>query len=767
VNSSSNNLPIHFFTIVLNGQPFIRYHLDIFRRLPFRWHWHVIEGVADLKHDTAWSVPFGGKVTETLHRKGLSRDGTTEYLDQLAASMSGQITIYRKPEGSFWDGKLEMVNAPLANIPEECLLWQIDADELWTVDQICVAHDLFLENPSKTSAFYYCHYFVGNELVTTSRNTYGNQSGEWLRTWRFRPGYRWNSHEPPQLCAPVSNEKWIDVGRSQPLTREETEAKGLVFQHFAYVTEEQLRFKEVYYGYRDALKQWNRLQSCNQFPVLLKNYFPWVQDETQVGHVSDGNFVPLARENGLRWEFEEYDFVPSQVKKVLWVRTDAIGDNVLSVAMLPLIQQKFPNASITVICQKQSEWLYRACPSVKSVEVFDRDQAYRDENYRMQMIQRLKEEKFDVAMNSVYSREPLTDMITIGSQAKSRIAFDSHHCNLMTLASRDDCNKFYTKLIPGGAAHAPELSRHADFLRSIGIAPRELMPKVWLSNDDESYADECFRKEGFDSQKTIILFAGSQWQEKIYSRYGEALSVLCQENGFSIIAVGTASEYEINQNNLNATGVRSLNLCGKATLGQAAALVKRCRLAVGADSAMAHLACAVGTPNVVLLGGGHFGRFFPYSELTSVVCLPLECYGCSWSCKYSTPHCTQDIDPKVVEEAARQTLAKKSSKPRIFIQGDSLWHPKNGEPQWKQFSEFLDLSAVEIIPVGNVSVEENQVISEEYWMQVGRVLKNINDLRKSGNLDKAKKTLVQAMEKFPRAIHLNKLEAELNLPAAK
>ena len=52
-------LAIHFFTIVLNGEPFIRYHLDSFNKLSFPWHWHIIEGLADLKHDTAWSVPLG------------------------------------------------------------------------------------------------------------------------------------------------------------------------------------------------------------------------------------------------------------------------------------------------------------------------------------------------------------------------------------------------------------------------------------------------------------------------------------------------------------------------------------------------------------------------------------------------------------------------------------------------------------------------------------------------------------------------------------
>ena len=125
-------LPIHFFTIVLNGEPFIRYHIEVFKQLPFKWHWHIVEGVADLKHDTGWSIQFGGRITNELHCNGLSNDGTTEYLNELAMQFPENITIYRKSNGTFWDGKLEMVNAPLININKECLLWQVDVDEYWT-----------------------------------------------------------------------------------------------------------------------------------------------------------------------------------------------------------------------------------------------------------------------------------------------------------------------------------------------------------------------------------------------------------------------------------------------------------------------------------------------------------------------------------------------------------------------------------------------------------------------------------------------------------
>jgi hypothetical protein len=63
---------------------------------------------------------------------------------------------------------------------------------------------------------------------------------------------------------------------------DQTESLGLVFQHFAYATEPQIVFKEEYYGYKGALNGWRALQAVTDFPVPLKNYFPWVRDETMV-----------------------------------------------------------------------------------------------------------------------------------------------------------------------------------------------------------------------------------------------------------------------------------------------------------------------------------------------------------------------------------------------------------------------------------------------------------------------------------------------------
>jgi hypothetical protein len=298
--SISQELPIHFFTIVLNGMPYIKYHINVLQNLPFSWHWHIIEGVASLSYDTSWSLQFGGRIPENLHNQGRSVDGTSEYIDGVASTWPENITVYRKPLGEFWNGKCEMVNTPLHEIPEECLLWEIDADEIWILPQIIRLRQMFLENPVKSAAYYWCSFFVGENLVVSTRDCYSQHpNAEWLRTWRYKPGDFWLAHEPPTLLRPFPNGVVTDLA-CNAFSNRETEENGLVFQHYAYATPDQLQFKESYYGYSGALKKWYALQQQKKFPVFLRDYFPWVQDDTQVSCVEECNVKPVLTSDFIR-----------------------------------------------------------------------------------------------------------------------------------------------------------------------------------------------------------------------------------------------------------------------------------------------------------------------------------------------------------------------------------------------------------------------------------------------------------------------------------
>ncbi len=354
VESIFSELPIHFFTIVLNGMPFIEYHIEVFKQLPFKWHWHIVEGVAELKHDTGWSISLGGKVTDNIHNKGLSKDGTTEYIDTISQRYPENITVYRKPEGQFWDGKKEMVQAPLVNIQEECLLWQVDVDELWTVEQISSARQLFVEHPEKTAAYYWCSYFVGEKLVISSRNCYTqNPQQEWLRTWRFKPGYTWEAHEPPILVERLSNNQIKDIAKVNPFLHEETEKHNLLFQHYAYVLSEQLKFKETYYGYKDAESQWLKLQKPEILPLFLSDYLSWVTDETMVDNAESLGIVPIAQKDNQsnKWKF----LLSLEIKEKL---TEIKKEKVFPLVAIDAVFFQFLNTGIGRVWRSLfEEWL--------------------------------------------------------------------------------------------------------------------------------------------------------------------------------------------------------------------------------------------------------------------------------------------------------------------------------------------------------------------------------------------------------------------------
>ncbi|MDD2338360.1 MAG: glycosyltransferase family 9 protein, partial [Geobacteraceae bacterium] len=679
-STCSNGLPIHFFTIVLNGKPFIEKHISTFEKLPFPWHWHIIEGVAALKHDTAWSLATGGRIDDSLHNNGFSNDGTSEYLDELARKYPDQVTVYRKKQGVFWDGKLEMVQAPLDTITEECLLWQVDVDEIWTVEQITVARELFVQSPENSAAFYLCQFFVGPSLVTTTVNTYGNHLGnEWLRTWRFRPGDRWLAHEPPCLVRQMGGVS-VDVATIKPFMHTATMEKGLVFHHYAYATEDQIRFKEVYYGYQGAVEQWCNLQKVENFPVMLRDYFAWVRDAARVDR------------------YEGESFLDDAPKRILWIRTDAIGDNVLASGMLPHIRELYPRASITVFCQDRVAELYQASPCVDEVLAFNWWKAFHEETYRQEILGKVQAINADQTLNSVFSREALNDFFAIGSFAPERIAMHGDESNIRA-DLRDENNSAYTRIVSTGGAQKTEMERHRDFLQGLGISAPALQPLIWTTLEDERFADEFFSRNGLDPQKTVACYPSGQWAGKFYERYPEALKGPLMENGLSVIMFGGAGEKDLNSRLLGQLGVRGVNAAGETTIRQTAAIIRRCRIGIGADTGTAHIACAVGTPHVVLLWGGHFGRFFPYSPFTSVVCLPLDCYGCNWKCPYTRPHCVKDIDPVVVETAFRETLAAQNDRPRIFTQDYDSWLPGPGEPCWGLFTQYVDTRAVTIVPV--------------------------------------------------------------------
>ncbi len=378
----------------------------------------------------------------------------------------------------------------------------------------------------------------------------------------------------------------------------------------------------------------------------------------------------------------------THIRSLLFIRTDLIGDNILAAAMLPHLRTKYPDAAITVVCQDHVAELYAAFPLVERIISFNLDTIYQNKTYQASILEQIRNVRAELCLNSVFSRTPLSDLLAVASNAKISVAQEGDLFNIAA-ETRARNNSYYTRLLPTTGTKRAEIQRHHDFLAGIGITTGDLELPFWVLPEDVQEVDKLFRDSDLKPEKTIAFFAGAQDGIKRYESYGTALADICQEQGFTVIALGAKKDHAINQLNLDATRVRTLNLCGATTLRQTGVIISRCRLAVGADTGLAHIACAVGTPNVILLGGWHWGRFLPYSPLTSIVSLPLDCYGCDGKCRYEQAYCITGIIPETITDAIRRTLSKKSDKPRLFAQSSARWHPQVNKPLWVPAESIL------------------------------------------------------------------------------
>lgn len=250
------------FTIVLDGMPWIACHYNELRRLHIPWTWIVVEGYADPVADTGWCQKLEPR---------LSNDGTTQYISSLKECDSRVHHL----KSEIWPGKTAMCNAALNAFEllgvskESVIILQMDSDELWNTYQLEQLAYLFNEHPWCNCADFWCNYFLGPDILITTRNSFGNHPDYgWRRAWRWKYGMRFKTHEPPL----------IEGHEAIPIFHHSTEQRGLVFDHMAYADPKSVAFKEKYYGQKDGLHHWFELQRNTVWPAKVSDFLPWVKE---------------------------------------------------------------------------------------------------------------------------------------------------------------------------------------------------------------------------------------------------------------------------------------------------------------------------------------------------------------------------------------------------------------------------------------------------------------------------------------------------------
>ncbi len=319
-------------------------------------------------------------------------------------------------------------------------------------------------------------------------------------------------------------------------------------------------------------------------------------------------------------------------RSILVVRGDAIGDFVLFLPALRVLRQYYAGAMISLIVASECADLASSFAPVDEVISFDRKRYRFDLAYRIRFIRRLRSQHFDVAQNPAYSREPLTDELLYCSGARERIACEGDLSNI-TARTKARNNAFCTRIYSSSPGLLHESERNREFV-------------------------EQLTKADPHSDLLVGMFPGASNSVRIWppERFAQMADFFADRYGARVLLGGSASEWGLGEGIIRLCKTTPCNLIGSTTLPQLAAVLRLCCLYVGSESGPLHLAMAVGTPTLCIMGGGHFGRFYPYGDpnMHRMVFKHMDCYNCNWQCIHESVRCIQEIPlERACEEASR------------------------------------------------------------------------------------------------------------------
>ncbi len=233
-------------------------------------------------------------------------------------------------------------------------------------------------------------------------------------------------------------------------------------------------------------------------------------------------------------------------------------------------------------------------------------------------------------------------------------------------SAREGARFFYThKLItPDPDAHA--VDRNFLVASCLGFGDVPIRFDLALSAAEREEAQRTCREAGLDSERPIVaVLPGARWETKLWpqERFAEAIDRLMIEDGVSCVLLGSTSEASLCANIASRCSADPVDLSGRTTLRQMAALLGMMDLVLCHDSAPMHVAVALERPIVCITGPTNPKRTGPYRRQEDVVRLELQCSPCYLRRLSQCPHrhrCMAELTTEEVLAASRRALSSAS-----------------------------------------------------------------------------------------------------------
>ncbi|NLF63813.1 MAG: glycosyltransferase family 9 protein [Chloroflexi bacterium] len=347
-------------------------------------------------------------------------------------------------------------------------------------------------------------------------------------------------------------------------------------------------------------------------------------------------------------------------RNILVMRPDNIGDVVMTGPLLRAVRQALPHSRLTLLASPGGAqaapllpWLDQVIP--ERVLWQDLGHLAFDPGREHALIARLQQGRFDAAI-----------ILTSFSQSPYPPAFVARLAGipLRLGASKEREGGLLTHAPPNPPDESHQVERNLQLIEAVGFLVADRRLSVRIPAEDAASAARRLAAEGMGPDIPFILlcpWASCQARTYFPDRFAVAARELATVTGWPVVVSGAPGDRERSKPILSALEMRGIDLVGRTTVAELAALVASARLVLANDSLPMHLADALETPAVILYSGTELeSQWAPRHGPHRLLRRPTSCSPCyAFTCPYNLD--CLDFSPAVVVAEALQLLGARAA----------------------------------------------------------------------------------------------------------
>jgi lipopolysaccharide heptosyltransferase II len=243
--------------------------------------------------------------------------------------------------------------------------------------------------------------------------------------------------------------------------------------------------------------------------------------------------------------------------------------------------------------------------------------------------------------------------------------------------------------IPGRLRHRSPLdNKHeVDYCLALAqaagatITPADRIPRLYVDEQTRQEVEQLLLHEGFQPHKPLIAchINSNNGQSKRWPipYWATLIDRLICEEGAQVVLTGAPGDLPQIENVTHRLSKQPINLAGKTSLTQLAALLQRADLLISGDSGPLHMGVACGTPIVGIYGPTNPSLAGPVSPDATVLRSQIWCSPCynaqdTADCRFYTTQCMKNITPSQVFEVVQTKLTNNNQQKKETHPGPAL-----------------------------------------------------------------------------------------------